>query len=103
MSRAERRRRNTIITKRRSKYVFSIFNPSHPVKSAYRYDETEYNQKLIEFWSQVRCRLGKCKVMHPFDCGHTQCFVCGQKRKMIGITKQEILSLVNLREQMQDV
>ncbi len=39
-------------------------------------------------WADDRY-LGRCKTLHPLDCGRPRCGVCSLGRKLSGITRQE--------------
>ena len=68
MDRAERRRRTENIVTRRTK----VMRWSGMLK-----------------WADFRY-VGRCKTLHPFDCGRPKCGVCGLlKRRWSGETRQE--------------
>ena len=65
MNRAERRRRTSIIVRRRIREA-KLFDLHHP------------------------SMVGRMKIMSPFDCGRPKCFVCGSRRRFEGPTRQEV-------------
>lgn len=67
MDRAERRRRTALIVDKR--------------KEVMRWSG------MLE-WASDRV-VGRCKFLHPFDCGRAQCGVCRTSRKWLGKTRQE--------------
>ncbi len=39
-------------------------------------------------WADDRY-IGRCRNMHPFDCGRPRCGICRTSRKWLGKTRQE--------------
>lgn len=77
MDRAERRRRTERIVARR--------------KEVMRWSG------MLE-WADDR-RIGRCKTLHPFDCGRPKCGICSlHKRNWCGRTKQERKAELTLKE-----
>lgn len=106
MSRAERRRRTAIIVARRAEFkklawVFPYGEDPFPW-IAYR------DWQDGEEWSTYRQRqserfLGRCRKVHPLDCGKTHCPCCGgYKRWMVGKTRQELTNDLSFQEQMHE-
>ena len=49
-------------------------------------------------WADKRY-LGRCKTLHPFDCGRPKCGVCGRnKRKWAGKTRPEERAELEFRD-----
>ncbi len=88
MNRAERRRRTAIIVRRKIEFVSLIWEDGVAPE-----DET-----------YVRGFIGRCKKIHPYDCGKTRCGVCsGNKRFRAGPTLQEKLAELTYQEQFNEL
>ena len=102
--RAVRRRRTSLVVKRRRWFVtdgpFGII--SHPAEFGFFGTDEEYQKDLVKYYIDLDRRLGRCKCRHPWDCGRTRCGICSRHKRPREYSLKEINAIVDFREQLDD-
>lgn len=98
MNRAERRKRTYKIVNRRKKAMEwgGIAIPPE------RAGESFSNETPEKYEKRMKKAEGRCKNMHPFDCGKPNCGVCRNKRCFLGLTEQEKRAMIDYQEQIDE-
>lgn len=107
MSRAERRRRTrAVILRRHRVLVWARMLPGLPGK---RFSEVPSRAGMSDEDRETLKRrraarlLGRCRTLHPFDCGRPRCGICSWYKRSGGDEPRQVLvAKLSFREQLRE-
>ena len=103
MDRAERRRRTRVKVASRVRVLKRAAMLDLPEEQHLKNEKDR--QELLRKYESIRAyRIGRCKHMHPFDCGRPRCGVCSRhKRHRISETPQELKAVISQNEWLREL